>query len=184
MPGKTDQPEDVEALVKFCADKRSMQAVEVLPYHLLGVEVRCGPSAGAALLLLRAATAFRLLVAAALPPAGRGGALLPPLLGSACSCLRSAAGVAGCEVLEVLLLPSLLPPPPLLPPLLPPPPPRLNPHPAAAAHPVPQKWKAEGKEYPLVGMPSPTHAETRAFIEGLQAGGVPVLCNKLHTSED
>lgn len=43
MPGQTDQPEDVEAMVRFCAGKRAMQAVEVLPYHLLGVEVRwCG----------------------------------------------------------------------------------------------------------------------------------------------
>lgn len=42
MAGKTDQPEDVEALLRFCAGKASMQAIEVLPYHLLGVEVRGG----------------------------------------------------------------------------------------------------------------------------------------------
>ncbi|KAL4451931.1 hypothetical protein ABPG75_007593 [Micractinium tetrahymenae] len=80
MPGKTDQPEDVEALVRFCADKRSMQALELLPYHTLGVE----------------------------------------------------------------------------------------------------KWQAEGKEYPLAGMPTPSQDEVQRFVEGLKAGGVPVLCNKMH----
>lgn len=40
MPGQTDQPEDVEAMIRFCADKRSMQAVELLPYHTLGLDVR------------------------------------------------------------------------------------------------------------------------------------------------
>jgi len=39
LPGKTDQPEDVEALIQFCKGKKNMQAIEVLPYHLLGVEV-------------------------------------------------------------------------------------------------------------------------------------------------
>ena len=39
MPGKTDGPEDVEALLQFCRGKRSMQAIEVLPYHLLGLDV-------------------------------------------------------------------------------------------------------------------------------------------------
>ena len=39
MPGKTDGPEDVAALLEFCRGKRSMQAIEVLPYHLLGLEV-------------------------------------------------------------------------------------------------------------------------------------------------
>ena len=40
MSGHTDQQEDIDAMVEFCCDKKSMQAVEVLPYHLLGVEVR------------------------------------------------------------------------------------------------------------------------------------------------
>ena len=39
MPGKTDGPEDVEALLQFCRGKRSMQAIELLPYHLLGLDV-------------------------------------------------------------------------------------------------------------------------------------------------
>ena len=42
MAGKTDGPEDIAALIEFCRGKRSMQAIEVLPYHLLGVEVRRG----------------------------------------------------------------------------------------------------------------------------------------------
>lgn len=40
MAGQTDGPEDIEALIQFCSNKRSMQAIEVLPYHLLGVQVR------------------------------------------------------------------------------------------------------------------------------------------------
>lgn len=79
LPGKTDGPEDVEALVRFCAGKRSMQAVEVLPYHLLGM----------------------------------------------------------------------------------------------------QKWAAEGLEYPLAGVPTPTSREVNAFVEPLQRAGIPVLCGKL-----
>lgn len=47
LPGKTDQPEDVAALIQFCRNKRSMQAIEVLPYHLLGVEVRWGAASAA-----------------------------------------------------------------------------------------------------------------------------------------
>ena len=50
MPGWTDGPEDVAAMLEFCRGKSSMQAIEVLPYHQLGVEVRCavGLSAPAA----------------------------------------------------------------------------------------------------------------------------------------
>ena len=45
MPGKTDGPEDVAALLEFCRGKRSLQAIEVLPYHLLGLEVGAAASA-------------------------------------------------------------------------------------------------------------------------------------------
>lgn len=38
IPGITDTPEDIEALVNFSAGKRSMQAVELLPYHTLGLD--------------------------------------------------------------------------------------------------------------------------------------------------
>ncbi len=48
MAGKTDGPEDIEALIQFCSNKRSMQAIEVLPYHLLGVQVRQGARKGCA----------------------------------------------------------------------------------------------------------------------------------------
>lgn len=44
---------------------------------------------------------------------------------------------------------------------------------------LPQKWAAEGKDYPLVGMPSPTPQETQAFVQGLKDGGLNVLCNKM-----
>lgn len=44
---------------------------------------------------------------------------------------------------------------------------------------MPQKWASEGKEYPLQGMASPTHEQTRAFTDALTAGGLNVLCNKL-----
>lgn len=37
-PGVTDSDSDVADLVAFAADKQWMQAVEVLPYHRLGVE--------------------------------------------------------------------------------------------------------------------------------------------------
>ncbi|PSC70718.1 pyruvate formate-lyase 1-activating enzyme [Micractinium conductrix] len=85
MSGHTDQQEDIDAMVEFCCDKKSMQAVEVLPYHLLGVE----------------------------------------------------------------------------------------------------KWAAEGKEYPLKGMQSPSEAEVKRFLDGLKAGGVKVLCNKFsNTTEE
>ena len=51
MPGWTDGPEDVAAMLEFCRGKSSMQAIEVLPYHQLGVEVRAccfGPLAAPA----------------------------------------------------------------------------------------------------------------------------------------
>lgn len=38
VPGVTDSDADVADLVNFAADKQWMQAVEVLPYHRLGVE--------------------------------------------------------------------------------------------------------------------------------------------------
>ncbi|KAI7842618.1 hypothetical protein COHA_003722 [Chlorella ohadii] len=81
MAGKTDGPEDIEALIQFCSNKRSMQAIEVLPYHLLGV----------------------------------------------------------------------------------------------------QKWEAEGLQYPLTGMSSPTPEQVKSFVKALTDAGLPVLCNKLHT---
>lgn len=84
MPGRTDQPEDVEALVRFCADKRGMQALELLPYHTLGLA----------------------------------------------------------------------------------------------------KWEAEGKDYPLAGMPTPSQDEVQRFVDALKAGGVPVLCNKMHLKSE
>lgn len=37
-PGVTDSDADVADLITFAADKHWMQAVEVLPYHRLGVE--------------------------------------------------------------------------------------------------------------------------------------------------
>ncbi len=37
-PGVTDSDADIADLVSFAADKQWMQAVEVLPYHRLGVE--------------------------------------------------------------------------------------------------------------------------------------------------
>ena len=48
MPGTTDGPEDVAALLGFCRGKRSMQAIEVLPYHLLGLEVGVAAPRGTA----------------------------------------------------------------------------------------------------------------------------------------
>ena len=45
-----------------------------------------------------------------------------------------------------------------------------------------QKWKAEGKDYPLAGMASPTAAETQRFVDALKvcrvwdASSTPASC--------
>lgn len=38
IPGLTDGQQDVDALARFCEGRQSMQAVEVLPYHQLGLQ--------------------------------------------------------------------------------------------------------------------------------------------------
>lgn len=47
-----------------------------------------------------------------------------------------------------------------------------------------QKWEAEGKDYPLAGMPTPSQDEVQRFVDALKAGGVPVLCNKMHLKSE
>jgi hypothetical protein len=152
LPGKTDGPEDVQALVRFCADKRSMQAVEVLPYHLLGMEVRL---AGVGARWLACGRVY-----------GRS---------SGCSCLLVRTSVLAAGSVAGAAFISVLDPQPCVP----------HCPPGYPALPCLQKWAAEGLEYPLVGMPTPSNKEVNAFVEPLQRAGIPVLCSKsLQDSQD
>lgn len=97
MAGQTDGPEDIEALIQFCRNKRSMQAIEVLPYHLLGVQVRLGAR-------VEGGRGRPLLCARGLQPAAASAS-------ACCSCADCAAAVCCCSGHSrlVVLLPSLLP---------------------------------------------------------------------------